>query len=174
MSDEFFKLVRDDIVPLARSERLRAFYKYWSSLAKDDVPTRDMIDPADIKSLLSHVMLVELEENPFRVRYRLVGTEVVRYTGLDFTGRYLDELRMDDFSEVEIMKAYQAMQAARRPVVGSGRFEIERKQLLFTEFLICPLRTDGPKIDKAIIIEDYVLSSGIYVNELPRAQIIKD
>ena len=46
--------------------------------------------------------LVDLEENPFRVRYRLVGTEVVRYTGLDFTGRYLDELERRVHANAEI------------------------------------------------------------------------
>ena len=71
-------------------------YAYWEGLANGATPERRVVDPADIKELLPDIMLVEFEQNPFRVRYRLTGTRVDQQTGLNLTGRYLDEFSYGD------------------------------------------------------------------------------
>lgn len=43
--------------------------------------------------LLPHLTLFEVESEPLRFRVRLVGTSVVEATGMEMTGRYLDELK---------------------------------------------------------------------------------
>lgn len=166
-----FEIVKGPIDAIAKSERIRRFYRYWTNLAGDGVPTRGMIDPAKIKDLLSHIMIVEFIGEPFRVRYRLVGTEVVAYTGLEFTGRYLDELEMDDFTEAEVVAAYRLVRSARCPGMGVTEFRVEGKRMLLTEYLICPLLTAGGEIGQCIVVEDYFLSSGAFINELPPARL---
>lgn len=66
-------------------------YVYWKSLAHGATPERSAVDPAHIKELLPYLMLVEFTQDPFRIRYRLTGTHVDQQTGLNLTGRYLDE-----------------------------------------------------------------------------------
>ena len=63
-------------------------------MKKGDRPTvsRAEIDPGEIKSLLPHVGLVDIERAPLRFRYRLAGTEIVKGYGLEVTGRYLDQI----------------------------------------------------------------------------------
>lgn len=58
------------------------------------MPTRDEIDPADIRDLPPNIVMVDIEQ-PFRVRYRLVGTRAADFNRIDFTSRYLAELRWD-------------------------------------------------------------------------------
>ncbi len=55
------------------------------------LPDRADLDPAEIPLLLPYILISEVEQ-PFRIRYRLIGTEVVHVTGMNFTGHYLDEL----------------------------------------------------------------------------------
>jgi hypothetical protein len=108
-----------------------------------------------------------------RVRYRLAGTEVVRFTGLELTGRYLDEIKMDEFNTQELLTAYRAIRDSGQCGIGVARFVMNGKQMLTTEFLMCPLRTESAKIDKCIAIEDYFFSNGGHVEDLPSAQLRK-
>src|SRR5690606_3287809 len=84
---------------IIESRRIAALAEHWTRLKGNrPIPLREAVDPADIKELLPNIMLVELEPAPFRVHYRLVGTEVVAWSKFDFTGRYLGEV---DFSDME-------------------------------------------------------------------------
>nr|WP_298690002.1 PAS domain-containing protein [uncultured Dongia sp.] len=152
-----------------RSVRLRAFHEYWLGLANGDVPARGDIDPVMIKPLLPYMMMVDLTEEPMRVLYRLVGTEVVSFTGLEFTGHYLDELDFDEFDLGNLTDAYRAVRDARLPGAGLAQYRENGLLLIETEYLICPLRSGSGKIDKCAAIEDYFLG-GTSVFHLPPAR----
>ena len=79
----------DDIpVPL-----LRDLYKYWNGKKGDrKMPSRPDICPTEIVDLLPKIILIDVEYEPLRFRFRLVGTDVVTAMGQDATGKYLDEL----------------------------------------------------------------------------------
>ncbi|HEV8389404.1 MAG TPA: hypothetical protein VGQ35_06165 [Dongiaceae bacterium] len=70
-----------------------------------------------MKPFLPYLLISDVEHNPFRIRYRLVGTKVVEATGMDFTGRYLDELLPSDEDEPR-MDDYAAAYHGRCPVAG--------------------------------------------------------
>ena len=55
------------------------------------MPRRDEIDPVELVPWLPYVSMMELHHDPFRVRYRVVGTEVARIIGEDFSNKWLDE-----------------------------------------------------------------------------------
>jgi hypothetical protein len=167
----FFRLIDDSIPEPLRSPRIKAFHAYWRSLARDGVPRRADIDPARIKPLLPYIMIVDLTDEPLRIRYRLAGTEVVRFTGLELTGLYLDEIQMDDMDVNELLQAYRAIRDSRRCGIGIAEFAMNGTRWLTTEYLMCPLRTDTAKIDKCIVVEDYFFSSGAHVDNLPRAKL---
>jgi hypothetical protein len=73
------------------SERVKEFHCHWRSKSAGCLPARQAIDPVEIPRLLPHLLITDIERDPLRVRYRLVGTRVVEASGADFTNRYLDE-----------------------------------------------------------------------------------
>ena len=74
------------------SRKVQTLLQWWLVQRGDSIPDRSQLDPFDMKSLLPNLFLLDVEHDPFRVRYRLVGTRVREATGFDITGRYLDEL----------------------------------------------------------------------------------
>jgi hypothetical protein len=169
--ESFFRIIDGDIGDALRSTRIKKLHTYWRELAQDGVPLRADIDPARIKPLLPYLMIVDLTDEPLRIRYRLAGTEVVRYTGLELTGLYLDEIKMDDFNVHELLQAYRAIRDTGQCGIGAAEFGMEGARALTTEYLMCPLRTNATKIDKCVVIEDYFFSNGAHVEDLPAAQL---
>src|SRR5688572_27444072 len=80
-------------LPQIRSQRVHRLHEYWRSKAgaQGSVPRRRDIDPTELPDLLPNLMLLDVERNPLRFRYRLVGTRIVDFSYRDFTGTYLDE-----------------------------------------------------------------------------------
>src|SRR5688572_13147501 len=60
------------------------------------MPRREEIDPIELVPWLPYVSMMELHYDPFRVRYRVVGTEVARIIREDFSNRWLDETGWDE------------------------------------------------------------------------------
>ena len=139
------------------SPRIAELAAYWERLRGErPVPLRSQLEPAEIKDLLPYVMLVELESDPFRVRYRLVGTEVVTWSKLDFTGLYLDQLDFSDIEEPDVFtRGYREMQRSGRPQFGRIRTFQVQERTLYYECGLLPLSSDGRDIDRAVAIEDY-------------------
>jgi hypothetical protein len=171
--ENFFRLVDEGIGADLQSERVKALFGYWQAMGRlpnlDGVPFRSNIDPAHLKPILPYLLIVGLSEEPLRLYYRLVGTEVVRHTGLEFTGRHLDEMQISPKAMAAVTKAYAAVRDARRCGVGVSRIVVDGKKRMTTEFLICPLTTDGSRVDQCLVIEDYFLRDGLVAGDLPPA-----
>lgn len=171
-----FRILAPDEKPRFRSERVAAFHQHWSGLIRDDaLPDRAAIDPAEMRSLLPYIMMIDLIDavEGFRVRYRLVGTAVAKFSGLDFTGQFLDELDFDICTTDDLLKAYAAIRGAARPGLGVALAKLENDQIMDVEYLICPLApaADGV-IRQCIAIEDYMPSANYDLdrNKLGRKQ----
>src|SRR3546814_20411514 len=102
-----------------RSEITRALLGWGLSKCAGDIPDRDDLDPADMKLLLPNLFVADVEHHPFRIRYRLVGTRVVQATGMDITGRYLDEM-LPANPGGPCMEYHQRGSETRPPVVGGS------------------------------------------------------
>ena len=137
-----------------RSTLLRSLHAWWLAKRGDDVPDRADLDPADLKPLLRNLFIADVEHDPFRIRYRLVGTRAIEATGMDITGRYLDELLPADHT-VPWVEFYKRSYASRQPLFGAidaptrtgGRFNYG--------FGLFPLRKGGRTIDQFVALEDY-------------------
>ena len=128
------------------SDRLRQLYAYWRSKAKGRLPARADIDPADIPQLLPFLFMIDVEHNPRRFRFRLVGTQVCTWAGRDVTGVYLDDpnygprgpIIQRQYAEVvDRGVPYYTQQPAARP----------DRDYIFYERLVLPLAADGRTID---------------------------
>lgn len=152
------RLIRRETDPqLLNSPIVSALHRYWLSKHVDGrLPSRSDIDPADIKPLLPNVLLGNIQWDPFRVFYRLVGTRIVEFRG-ELTGHYLDSVSwLGQETRTATQDAYQMVAQSRRPTFA----EIE---LLSVNDLphkivtgLWPLATkhDGP-VDMFIAAEDY-------------------
>ncbi len=129
-------------------------YEYWlSRRGGRAMPRRADIDPADIRHLLPAIALVDIEPQPFRVRYRLVGTRLVQDMGHDFTGFYLDELRFD--KPDELLALYRRAAAEKAPAFRSGTWRRPDGIVWGLETAILPLSDDDARVTQCLAIEDF-------------------
>ena len=98
--------------------------------------------------------MVDLEENPFRVKYRFVGTQVVRFTGFEFTGRYLDEIGLEGHN-APFYECYSAASAEGCPILEWCEWAINDGVTVSYDFAIFPFVNTTGKRDKALSIECY-------------------
>jgi hypothetical protein len=137
-------------------EKLRAIYTYWNSKRGDrEMPSRADLDPADLKPHLPQLVLLDVELDPLRFRYRLVGTEVTRVRrGLgksDPTGTYVDEVTHHQGTSA-VLAHYQRVVAERKPSLDRGTYtpDPERPWARFTR-LVMPLSKDGKTVDMLLV-----------------------
>src|SRR5262245_25909006 len=139
-----FQTFDPDRPPAFSSPRCTVLLRYWNRVRGDRVfPARADIDPAAIKEILPHILMLTVEYEPFRVRYRLVGTEIVRLAKFDFTGRYADALNFRDDSAEDWTLFYRASVDARQPGHGLAYYTVQAPFRRWSEFVIFPLSSDG-------------------------------
>jgi len=153
----------DALLARIHSPKIPAVLNYWLGLRRGSrLPSGADIDPAAIKSALPNVMMTGISYNPFRVLYRLVGTEIVRWARFDFTNRYADELIFQDDGR-DWTDYYRTVVAARQPGFGVTDWAEPNGVPYWCEFLICPLSDDGETINRCIAIEDYKIMNPVAV-----------
>ena len=89
--------------------RLKRLFAYWSAKRGGRLfPTRSEVDPVDFPYILGYVTLVDVELDPRRYFFRLDGSILVELSGMNYTGKYLDELPMEEYSNF-IKQTYDAV-----------------------------------------------------------------
>lgn len=133
---------------------IKQLHDYWTLCRGNRaMPRRADIDPADIPHLLPNIYLVDIERAPFRVRYRVVGTNAVEWQGRDFTGYYLDELRFN--KPDEILALYRRATEEKAPSFRSTTWPMPSGITRAVETAVFPLSEDGELISQCIAIEDF-------------------
>ena len=138
------------------SELIQQFHRHWLQICSTGrLPGRADIDPSNFKRILPNVILVDVERDPFRVRYRLCGTRVTEYCG-QLTGRYLDEVGANDvWSTAAYLRQYEIAALETRPIFSfdrTGRSGVRHP----LQTGIWPLASDGRTVDRCIAVEDYL------------------
>jgi len=158
-----------------KSALVADLYAYWLKKRGDRLmPRRADIEPADIKPLLPSLFLSEFETEPFRVRYRLVGTEIVNHARYDFTGRYLDELDFSAYDTVDWQSLYLLVWERKAPIFGEAleTFRDRLRPPAPYQYCILPLSADGVNATGAIAMEEYQRLS-LHERELLEATSLK-
>lgn len=137
-----------------RSEMIRSLCRWWLSRCADDIPDRADFDPAEMTLLLPNLFIADVEHQPFRIRFRLVGTRAVEATGMDITGCYLDELLPPNPDE-PWLEYYRRACEERVPVFGSCEAPTRSGGRFSYEFGLFPLRRGGREVAQFVSIEDY-------------------
>ena len=128
---------------------------HWDRLRGDrPMPRRDEIDPVDLVPWLPYLSIVELHYDPFRVRYRLVGTEVARIIGEDFSNRWLEDTGWTPKSIALNRMLYERVVERRAPLYGLSTVDFDNRDDLVFEWVLLPLSNDGVRVSHCVSLDD--------------------
>lgn len=130
--------------PEEMADQVLSFFEYWASrIDGSDIPDRSNLDPlADIPRLLSNVWLLDIEEQPRRYRYRLVGSGLARPGPNSKTGTLLHEAEARRMEQV--IAALDRCCADRLPFWRMGKPLMHHDKLVSDLHTIAlPLTVDG-------------------------------
>jgi hypothetical protein len=130
--------------------KIEALHRYWRDIRPGEslMPGRQHLDPAAIPALLPTIRLYDVHRDPWRFRYRLVGTELVRVLGHDPTGTWFDDLLAKDngaHSGVDLIFVASGQGISYRR--GFPLHFQPDKNHLSSERILLPLARDGSTVD---------------------------
>ena len=142
--------------PSEAPRKITTLGAYWESLAGGAVPERAQLDVTALTRLLPYVMLMEIEPDPFIVRYRLTGTKIDEWVGLNVTGRTLNEFVPGDRtgSSSYLMACYEKCFRTATPVIGAYDWPSVAGNPLRIWFGIFPFNIGGT-IRQFLVVEDF-------------------
>jgi hypothetical protein len=148
------QLYRRDFSQIA-SPRIHRFLDYWKArrATPDAVPLRSDFNPTDLRELLPNMLIVDVEHDPLRFRYRLVGTRVVEFNSQEFTGLYLGTIGWQE--EQQLIDAYTDATVDRAPLCGFYTWTLKSGSVGKCEFAIFPFSNDQQTVTQIFGIEDY-------------------
>ena len=125
-----------------RDPRLKRLHDYWRGRCGEAaMPAQLAVDPLDFRYILGYVTLVEVELQPRRYRFRLDGSILAMLSGMDYTGKYLDELGMPDYIDF-VAASYDRVVDQARPYAYRKQGAFDTKTF-DEETLILPLGGNG-------------------------------
>lgn len=134
-----------------RSEALRQLNQYWlSQLDNRPLPRRADIDPTEIPHLLRYVVLINVEREPLRLRFRLVGTHITDAVGRDSNGRYFDEVYEEEIL-TGLLQQYGNTVESKRPARHFSRAIFAGKDFRHYESIHLPLSEDGESVNMMLV-----------------------
>jgi hypothetical protein len=137
------------------SPLIRDLFVYWRSRCRGGtIPRRADINPVELRSILPNLLMVDFEREPFRVKFRLVGTRIVETTGFEFTGRYLHEIAQPDVGDA-FLECYETACRSRQPVFRRITWRFDEGGSADYDFCVLPLDDDGAAATKALAAECY-------------------
>lgn len=129
-----------------RSEALRQLHQYWlSKLDNRPMPRRSDLDPTDIPHLLRNVVLVDVDHEPLRLRFRLIGTHITEAVKRDMTGRYFDEA-YDETISAGMTQLYGVTVQSKKPIRHFSRAIFAGMDYRHYEAVHLPLSEDGETV----------------------------
>ncbi len=127
--------------------RLQQVYDYWLRKRGTRLaPKREDMKPEDLKYVLPYIYILDVVGPPYRFRYRLAGTGFVEEYGGNVTGKFADEIDLDDVGNL-ILDEFAEVARDARPMAAKWDYTKRDGRHLNYEHLILPLSSDGKKID---------------------------
>ncbi len=151
------------MLDLIQSDCLRKIYAYWEAKRGDRLmPSRDDIDPSEIKPHLPFVFLIQVQEGQKRLLYRLSGTGLATRFGEEQTGRYLEDLDLGDVKDEAISSFYEVVSGCR-PTHLAGEYRKADGRLIRFERVAMPLSSDQTKVQMIFGANDYIPLDGLNI-----------
>lgn len=140
-------------LPFADEPLLMDAAIYWAAKRSSRImPRRADISPIDMpRQLLPHLVVVELQVQPFIVRFRLVGTAMVQAFGQDFTGKTTADVMSGDY-RTYIEDLFRSVHDTRSPVYSESTFRWDTGGWRHTRRLMLPLATDETDTVRQVLV----------------------
>lgn len=128
--------------------KVSAAHAAWLQLRNDGLlPGRADFDPTTVPALLPNIWLIDVQVEPLRFRYRLIGTAVAFALGHELRGRWLDEYSAD-FENSVFAKNLKEVVFDGKPRHYRGPSSIRyARDVAEVECIMLPLASDGRKVD---------------------------
>jgi len=144
----------DTELPLHKAEHLGVL-SYWQNKCRDGrLPARRDIDPSEIpRTALSSISLVTVERPSsadLLFRYRLIGTNIVRYCGRDVTGLTFEDAHEDADYLAAHRHLYQQAVETRDIQFSQSALMIPGREYIESARLLLPLANDGHNVDMVL------------------------
>ncbi len=115
---------------------------------------RAQIDPADFTGILPHLLLLDVEGEPLRFRYRLVGIAIcearVGLAVIDQTGHYADEIA-HNYTDNNPLIDFTTCYTERRPVLARGGFDDNAQVFGYYERIVLPITYGGGDLKMLLV-----------------------
>lgn len=124
--------------------------RYWEAKCQGRaMPSRDDIDPSELKRYLPHMTLVDVVADERRYVYRLVGTKEVELRGYNPTGRSVADAYFASSAEGAILN-YDTTCQTRAPYYVADPFQAVDRYV-GEEDLFLPLSADGAAVNMILV-----------------------
>ena len=149
-------LIRNVRFPLEEvpGDRLPEVHRYWSELRGRRVaPRLEEVQPEGFaRSSLPYVVLTDVLQEPFDLRFRLCGTGIEDAHGVKLTGTSVADLRPREYGDL-IWRQYLDLLRERVPhafgIETLNEAEVWSRQLVYR----APLSSDGEVIDAVLAVD---------------------
>lgn len=141
-------------VPSDCHPMIRRAVEYWLSIhPAEDLPGRQHLDPVDIPDLLADLRLVDIIGDPPRFRYRIAGTRICEFFGMELTGRWYEDT-LENFKGSQTEKDFLSIMETRVPNWRLGRplFALA-KDFANVERIFLPLACNGRDVDMIMSVQ---------------------
>jgi hypothetical protein len=112
----------------------------------------------DIPRLLPYVFLVDVEREPQRFRFRLVGTQICAWAGRDATGLYTDEPAFGPNGGT-LTRQYAEVVARGRALYTEQPAARPDRDFIFYDKLVLPLSADGVHVNMLFCATDLLIGT---------------
>lgn len=147
--------------PAVWHPKIAAVHDHWLSLhpAPGALPGRQHFDPLRVPELLPNLWLMDVQSDPLRLRFRLVGTAHVTIRKRDITGQWLDELFP---GRTEFPRRAQRIVESRQPDWrrGAAHWDLDDSGFSELENICLPLARDGRNVDMLMCLTMYYRHDG--------------
>lgn len=133
----------------------RSLRDYWLALSGDAAtpPAWRRFDPVEIPKLLSHLVVVDVGQEPLRFRYRLVGTWITGLAGRDATGLDLNADLYGDRLD-NMLWTYRRCVETAAPLATLGSIHFADKDWATAEHLFVPFAGEDGAVSKIVTSMD--------------------
>lgn len=126
-----------------QDSNVRQFLQLWFDAGgSGSPPDKGFLDPLRLRFLLGSLSLLEVQPDPLRFRYRLIGTDIVQRLGYELTGKWLDE-HPDPTIRPFILKGATMVFHAARPVYGHAQARVLGEDWLLEVVAVPLFSPDG-------------------------------
>ena len=133
------------------SDILRPGFDHWSSLAADKpVPSRCAFDPSEMPpDLLPHTVMLEVDAAPLNFRYRVIGDEVLRLMGQNYTGQWLSDITHQAPPSTLFETLSEAVNGAL-PILFDTPLSDPDQNLYSSQEVVMPLSGDDGQVSRLL------------------------